>query len=297
MRTVSLLSVACIALSACGEKNPGPVQDDCSTSPGGVDVQLLTRAHSQFLGTQPAPVTWVAAQDGTCGWKRLDGPQGGYHVSVKNGRFGLAVGCARTAPDGTDVSWVSTFFQSTAEGTTLHAECTAILPDGTATHDLAVSVGDTLPYDFRFWVRDYDSGPFGQGGVISTTTFRAASGTHDLVVGAFQANESDVQQLKQVIFRRDLDSASDQAEQIDLSSPDWIVPGTATVTFDKGAQEVAALVEGYVTTHRTQPTLNDPFDIRIGAAGPVSFDLPIIPPDRRQPGGCFVTSDGQWAPR
>jgi hypothetical protein len=272
-----------MVLSACGEKNPGPMQDDCSASPGGVDVQLLTRAHSQFLGTQPAPVTWVAAQDGTCGWKQLDGPQGEYHVSVKNGRFGVAVGCARTASDGTDLSWVSTFFQSTAEGTTLHVQCAAILPDSTPTHALAVSVGDTLPYDFRFWIRDYDSGRFGNGGVITTTTFRAASGTHDLVVGAFEANEDGVQELKQLIFRRDLDSGSDQAEDIELTSPDWIVPGTATITFDKSAHEVAALVEDYVTTHRTQPTLNDPFDIRIGDAGPVSFDIPVVPADHRQP--------------
>ena len=284
MRTVSLLAVASIVLSACGEKDsgPAPAQDDCSSSPGGVNVQLLTRAHSQFFGTRPSPVTWVAAQDGTCGWKQLDGPQGEYHFSVKNGRFGLAVGCARTASDGTDTSWVSTFFQSTEDGTVLHAECTAILPDSTPTHDLAVTFGDTLPFNFRYWIRDYDSGRFAQEGALTTDNFRAASGTHDLVVGAFRANDDGVQELKQLIFRRDLDSGSDQAETVDLSSPDWFVPGTATITFDKSDQEVAALVSGYITTHRTRATLNDPFDIRVGAAGPVSFDVPVVPVGDRQ---------------
>lgn len=112
----------------------------------------------------------------------------------------------------------------------MHVQCVAILPDSTPTHALAVSVGDTLPYDFRFWIRDYDSGLFGNRGAITTTTFRAASGTHDLVVGAFDANEDGVQELKQLIFRRDLDSGSDQAEDVELTSPDWIVPGTATIT-------------------------------------------------------------------
>jgi hypothetical protein len=281
MRTGSLLGVACIVLTACGEKDPGPAQDDCSSSTGGVDVQLLTRAHSQFFGTQPSPVTWVAAQDGTCGWKRLDGPQGEYHFSVKNGRFGVAVGCARVGSDGTDISWVSTFFQSTTEGTALYAECTAILPDSTPTHDIAVTFGDTLPFDFRYWIRDYDSGRFGQEGAITTDTFRAASGTHDLVVGAFQSIEG-VEELKQLILRRGLESASDQAEQVDLSSPDWFVPGTATITFDKSDQEVAQLVAGYITTHRTRPTLDDPFDIKVGAAGPVSFAVPVVPADHRE---------------
>jgi hypothetical protein len=69
---------------------------------------------------------------------------------------------------------------------------------------------------------------------------------------------------------------------VDLSSPDWFVPGTATITFDRSDQEVAVLVSGYITTHRTRPVLSVPFNVKLGAGGPVSVDVPVVPADHRE---------------
>ena len=248
-----------------------PSPPDCTDPQGqAAAIQINTTASSQFLGTRPANVTWVAAQDASCGWQRVDGVQGQYSFNVRGGRYGVAVACSGPDANGDQSNWLSIFYLTPSDATALQVQCFQPLPDSTPTHVLSLTLEESFPLEVRYWLHEQSAAITLEGGT-ERLDFRAASGVHDVVAGSFQ--EGTLQRFQ---LWRGLDSAQDNALDIDVHDLGWISPATIQVTTDRRQGEMVTVQTSYLTTHRTRVGLGAGLDDN-GSAGSVSFEAPTVP--------------------
>ena len=273
-RTGWLIGVLLLGTFGCGDDTE-PQSPDCSDPQGQpVAVELHTTAASQFLGTRPANVTWVAMQDASCAWQRVEGTQGQYDFTVKSGRYGVAVACSGPDANGDPNNWLSIFYLTPSEGTALQVQCFQPLPDSTPTHLLSLNLEESFPLEVRYWLHEQSEAVTLEGGA-ERLDFRAASGIHDVAAGSFQNGT-----LQRFQLWRDLDSGADNAVDIDVNDPGWITPGSIQVNTERKQGEMVTLDASYLTTHRTRIGLGAGLD-NTGTAGAVSFQTPLVPAANR----------------
>jgi hypothetical protein len=268
-------------LAACGSGTPSSTktEDDCAAGSGTTaNVQLSVDQTSQFIGTVPGNATWVAAQDGTCGWQELEGTEGKYQFQVKSGRFGVAVMCSYPDDQGNEVDDLSVQFLTTAEATSIEAPCVARLPASTPTHQIGGLLLPNIPDAVQLWVRNWSSDLNTIEGGTTQLSVYAVSGTHDLVAGQYPQDEG----LSRLQFWRGLPSTVDTIETVDINSGDWITLGNLLLGTTLATGELGEADAWYITTHGTYVSLATGFSFQDPSQAPVlTIQVPYVKPEDR----------------